>query len=202
MLLKLAVLRLKQVHDSVVLKSPTLFHPGNQRTMFPLGWGVPSSSHLGSPASWTKFIPKEKCWSFHHCWWQQPGTKLKLIFILNHLQLLNLPGTGDQVSMVLSHFCTSWGQRYQVFFYSKLSCQGYLCKHKTSKDWDGLCLQNHTANVFWGLTCLLPSPKPWVCWAWGPSAVTSTLLGPPISSHRAWSMETGRWTLTRLDVCQ
>lgn len=35
----LAVLRLKQVHDSVVLKGPTLFHPGNQRTMFPLGWG-------------------------------------------------------------------------------------------------------------------------------------------------------------------
>lgn len=87
MLLKRAVLRLKQVHDSVVLKSPTLFHPGNQRTLFPLGWGVPSSSHLGSPASWTKFIPKEKCWSFHPCWWQQPGTKLKLIFSLNHLWL-------------------------------------------------------------------------------------------------------------------
>lgn len=37
MLLKLAVLSLKQVHDSVVLKSPTVFYPGNQRIMFPLG---------------------------------------------------------------------------------------------------------------------------------------------------------------------
>lgn len=39
--------------------------------------------------------------------------KLKLIFNLNHLQFPNLPGTREQVSMVLTHFCTSWGQRYQ-----------------------------------------------------------------------------------------
>lgn len=68
-------------------EKPNIISPRQPKDSVPSGVGVPSSSHLGSPASWTKFIPKEKCWSFHPCWWQQPGTKLKLIFNLNHLQL-------------------------------------------------------------------------------------------------------------------
>lgn len=81
MILKLAVLCLKQVKDSVILKSPTLFHPGNQRTMFPLGWGYPLHLILALLHPGQSSFPKKSAEAF------TTGNKLKLIFNMNHLRL-------------------------------------------------------------------------------------------------------------------
>lgn len=76
--------------------------------------------------------------------------------------------------MVLTHFCTSWGQRYHVPFCSKSSLQGCSCKNKISQDWDGVYFQK-----------LGPL-------SWGPLAVTSGPWALPYQLQRAWGMETGK----------
>lgn len=106
------------------------------------------------------------CGSVQYCWWQQPGTKLTLIFNRNHSQFPESESAvyWGQVSLVLTRFCTWCVQRYQVPFCSKSSLKGCLYQSKTPQDWDGVCFQNNTANVFFqSQACSVSTTK-----AWGP----------------------------------
>lgn len=129
------------VHDSVVLKNPTLFHPGNQRTLFPLrgrGGTLFTSSWLScildkvhSQRKVLKLSPLLMATAWNQAEVNLQSEPLAAPWICQVL------GSKSPWFSVISAHCGGKGTKCS--FCPKLSCQGYFCKHKASKHWDGVC---------------------------------------------------------------